>query len=353
MDAFSLRKDYKKFQRNNMLLLFSLLIAIFLSMYFALRLGVADLDFSTCLQVLLRKGDETLQVVLWDIRLPRILAAVVCGAGLGLSGCIMQNNLKNTLASPSTLGINSAAAFGANIGILLLNAGSTQSGSMDTLVIHLPYLVTLCSFCSSMLATIIILLIAKIRSFQPGVIVLAGVAVSSLFSAGITFIQYFAKDHHIASAVFWTFGNLGRISWQELGILTVSTLLAFLYYLAHVWDYNALINGEDSAKSLGVNTKQIRLRSMFFASLTTAISVAFLGMIGFIGLIAPQIMRRIIGNDHRFLIPGSALLGSLVLLISDTVARTILSPTIIPVGVITSFLGAPLFLYILMRDYKN
>jgi iron complex transport system permease protein len=135
--------------------------------------------------------------------------------------------------------------------------------------------------------------------------------------------------------------------------MSMALVAASAYFMFRSWDYNAMINGDDCAKSLGVNTRNVRLGGMFFSSLLVAIAVSFMGIISFIGLISPQIMRRIIGNDHRFLIPGSALFGSLILLVSDTVARTIISPVILPVGVITSFMGAPLFIYILMRDYKN
>lgn len=220
------------------------------------------------------------------------------------------------------------------------------------MIVH-PYVVTLNAFIFSMIAVFIIMALAKLRMFTPNVIILVGVAISSLFSAGTTFLQYFANEAKLATAVFWTFGNLGRVSWKELGIMSMALVAASAYFMFRSWDYNAMINGDDCAKSLGVNTRNVRLGGMFFSSLLVAIAVSFMGIISFIGLISPQIMRRIIGNDHRFLIPGSALFGSLILLVSDTVARTIISPVILPVGVITSFMGAPLFIYILMRDYKN
>lgn len=346
--------EYLKYTKRKIIILFIFFALVLFSMYFALKTGVAEMDFKTILSILTKRSDDrALEIVLLNIRLPRIVASVFAGASLGVSGCIMQNNLKNPLASPSTIGVTSAAAFGANFGIIVLGGGSFQSGSSDAVYIMSPYIVTFCAFVASVVAISIVITISRIKSFSPQVIILAGVAISSLFGAGTTFLQYFADSTHVATAVFWSFGNLGRASWKEIILIGILLLISFIYFMFKSWDYNALINGDDNAKVLGVNTHRTRLGGMFFASILISVCVSFLGIISFVGLIAPQISRRIIGTDHRFLIPSSALLGSLILLISDTVARVLFSPIILPVGVITSFLGAPLFLYILMKDYKN
>jgi iron complex transport system permease protein len=292
-------------------------------------------------------------LVIWNIRLPRVLAGIIAGAGLSAAGCVMQNNLKNPLASPFTLGISNAAAFGANIAIIGFGAGSIQSTSTDAVIINNPYLVTISAFAWSMAAALTILLLARFRGFSPESMILAGVAIGSLFSAATILIQYFAQDMQIAAVVFWTFGDLGRASWKEVIIMAVAVGLAVIYFMLKRWDYNALGSGEETAKGLGVNVERVRLGGMFVSSLITAVAVSFLGIIGFIGLVGPQIMRRIIGGDHRFLVPASVLMGSLLLLVSDTVARTIISPVVLPVGAITSFLGAPLFLYLLARGYQQ
>ena len=345
--------EYKGYQKKIINILIIMAISIVVLMYVVLRMGVSDITVQNIIETLMGKGTDVMKTIIWKIRMPRIVGAVVAGAALSLAGCIMQNNLKNPLASPSTLGVTSAAAFGANFAIIFLGSGSFQSGNSDAVMIVHPYVVTLNAFIFSMIAVFIIMALAKLRMFTPNVIILVGVAISSLFGAGTTFLQYFANEAKLATAVFWTFGNLGRVSWKELGIMSMALVAASAYFMFRSWDYNAMINGDDCAKSLGVNTRNVRLGGMFFSSLLVAIAVSFMGIISFIGLISPQIMRRIIGNDHRFLIPGSALFGSFILLVSDTVARTIISPVILPVGVITSFMGAPLFIYILMRDYKN
>jgi iron complex transport system permease protein len=157
----------------------------------------------------------------------------------------------------------------------------------------------------------------------------------------------------VAAAVFWTFGDLGRAAWNEVLILSAIVASGLIYFMIRRWDYNALGSGEETAKSLGVNVERVRLGGMLASSLITAAAVSFLGIIGFIGLVAPHLMRRVLGGDHRQLIPASALAGSLLLLVSDTAARTIIAPVVLPVGAITSFFGAPLFLYLLARRYER
>lgn len=348
-----IQESYKKYTgRKKVVISFVILLIIVFSI-FSICAGSSNITPYQVIMTILGNGNEMSNIVIWNIRLPRVLAAIIAGAGLSVAGCVMQSNLRNPLASPSTLGISSAAAFGANLAIIVFGAGSIKSSSADAVLINNPYIVTICAFSFSMIATFIILMIAKLRSLSSEAVLLAGVAIGSLFSAGITLIQYFAQDVQVAAVVFWTFGDLGRASWREVIIMAILIIVSIAYFIIRQWDYNAMDSGEEAAKSLGVNVEKVRFGGLFISSLITAAAVSFLGVIGFIGLIGPQIMRRVIGGDHRFLIPASALMGSLLLLISDTFARTIVSPVILPVGAITSFLGAPMFLYLLMRGYKR
>lgn len=353
MDNNLLTQGYLRYTgRKKVILLLLTAGIVFLSLV-AVNAGAIDFKPWQVLQAVLGQGSGVSEVVIWNIRLPRVLAGIIAGAGLAVAGCVMQNNLKNPLASPSTLGIASAAAFGANIAIIVLGAGSFQSTSTDAVIINNPYLVTVFAFLSAMAAALAILALAGLRSFSPEAMVLAGVAISSLFSAGTIFIQYFAQDVKIAAVVFWTFGDLGRASWREVGLMTLIVTVSLLYYMMRAWDYNALNSGEEGAVGLGVRVEKVRREGMFVSSLVTAVVVSFLGVIGFIGLVGPQMARRIIGSDYRYLLPASALLGSFLLLASDTVARTIISPAVLPVGAVTSFLGAPLFLYLLVRGQRR
>jgi len=319
----------------------------------AINAGAANTSPMQVLRALLGLESGISNVVIWNIRLPRVVAGAVAGVGLAVAGCVMQTCLRNPLASPFTLGISNAAAFGANLAIVFLGAGTLHSSTHDAVFIANPYTVTISAFVFSVTAMILILLLARLRGFSPESVVLAGVAFGSLFAAGSTLVQYSAADVQVAAMVFWTFGDLGRVAWQEVAILCVLTVVALVYFLLHRWNYNALESGENAAKGLGVHVERIRFRSMLAASLITAVAVAFMGIIGFIGLIAPQMMRRVLGIDHRFLIPASAVTGAALLLLADTLARTLISPVVLPVGAITSFFGAPLFLFILAKGYSR
>lgn len=335
------------------LILGGLIVATLALAVIAINAGAANTNPLQVLRVLVGLETGTPAVVIWNIRLPRVVAGIVAGIGLAVAGCVMQTCLRNPLASPSTLGISNAAAFGANLAIVAFGAGAIHSNTHDAVFISNPYAVTILAFLFSMIAMTMILSLARLRGFSPESVVLAGVAFGSLFSAGSTLIQYFAEDAQVAAMVFWTFGDLGRISWREAAILCAIVAVVLIYFQFHRWDYNALDSGEDAARGLGVNVEQVRFRSMLAASLITAVAVSFMGIIGFIGLIAPQMMRRLLGVDHRFLIPASAVTGALLLLFSDTLARTLISPIILPVGAITSFFGAPLFLFLLAKGYTR
>ncbi|MBN1834425.1 MAG: iron ABC transporter permease [Spirochaetales bacterium] len=293
------------------------------------------------------------QTIVVNIRLPQALAAVVSGAGLAVSGVAMQSILRNPLGSPFTLGISNAAAFGAAFSVMILGTGGMQSSLADAVSITHPYITTLAAFLFSLAATGVILAIARIRRASPEVMVLAGVALGSLFTAGTMFLQYFADDVQLAAMVFWTFGDVGRASWGELLIISIITAASGLYFLFNRWNYNAVDAGDETAKGLGVPVQRIRLLGMIVASLVTATIIAFVGVIGFVGLICPHMVRRVIGDDHRFLIPGSLIAGGILLLAADTVARTMLAPQVLPVAILTAFMGAPLFIYLLVRGYRR
>jgi iron complex transport system permease protein len=345
---------YRGYTRRKVLVIALVAGAVLLLGVVAMGLGSARLSPLEVLGILAGGGNPRSAQVIINIRLPRVLAAAAAGVGLALAGCVMQNVLQNPLASDYTLGVSQGAAFGAAVAILA-GAGSVNAAgaSRDALLITSPYLVTLCAFAGAMLATLAILLLARYRGVTPEVMVLAGVAMGSLFSAGTVIAQYFATDVQVASIVFWTFGDIGRASWRDLAIITAVTVPVTAYFLLKRWDYNALGSGDDIARSLGVNVESTRMTGMFLASLVTATAVSFLGIMAFVGLVAPHLMRRLIGSDYRYLIPGSAFAGALLLLASDTLSRTIIAPVVLPVGAITSVMGAPLFIYLLVRGFAS
>ncbi len=295
------------------------------------------LDF---VKLLIGKGDDRLSLIVWQIRIPRVIGAILAGVGLGVAGCISQSVLRNPMASPFTLGISQGAALGVTLSVVLFRQ-------------TLPYLTSLFAFLGAMMTTLLIILISSRFKVTPEAMILTGVSLSSLFSALTTIIQYFADELKIATVVFWTFGDIGRVSLREIRIIFVVVVLGIFYFLLKRWDYNALESGSETAKSLGVNVERERIVSMLVTSLISAVITAGVGVIGFVGLISPHIVRRFVGNDYRFLISASALFGGLLLLLADTLARTIISPIVLPVGAITSLLGAPFFLYLLSVRFRR
>lgn len=329
-----------------------MLMTAVLALY-AISAGSAELSPWQVLMTLLGRAEGQAQIIIWSIRLPRVLSAMVAGVGLAVAGSVMQTILRNPLASPSTLGIAQGAAFGAALAIIGLGAGSTPSTGGGALLINNPYIVTISAFAAAMLTTVIILFLAQYKSVSPESMVLSGVALGSLFSAATMLLQYFTNEVNVAAVVFWTFGDIGRAAWGELGIMSCVIGAAFIVFVYNRWNYNALDSGAETAKGLGVNVEKTRQWGMFLASLITATVVSFLGIIAFIGLVAPHLVRRLIGGDNRFLIPASGVMGALLLLAADTLARRIIAPVVLPVGAVTSFLGAPLFLYLLVRGSKG
>lgn len=339
-------REYMEYIARKYLMGIALAIFIILVSLYALCAGAYPLSLGEVLSALSGAGSESAHLVVWNIRLPRIAAAILVGSSLAIAGAVMQGFLKNPLATPFTMGVSHGAMFGASLAILI-GAGYTESSGR--IFLNNPYAVVLFAFAGAISATAVILVLARLRGLSPEAMILAGVSMSSLFVALTTLIQYFANELQLAAMVYWSFGDLGRATWRENGILLLVFLAAFGYFTIIRWDLNATQMGDEVAKSLGVEVEKVRLTGTLLASLLTAVSVAFVGVIGFIGLIAPHAMRLVVGGDYRFLVPLSALTGALLLLTADTVARLAFSPMTLPVGVVTSFLGAPAFLYLLIK----
>ena len=317
----------------------TLLVTVLLS----LRAGSYETPIAELIKGLFGLSDDKkINLVVQNNRLPRILTAILAGGGLGLAGCILQAVLRNPLASSSTLGVSQGATFGAAFAIVVLGLGATDG-------IGIP----LCAFLGSIAVAIVILGLSKFRQVSPEGIVLAGVAISSMFTGATTLIQYFADEVELSTLVFWTFGDLGSTGWEDLGGMAAMVALLCVYCFLHRWDYNALLSGEETAISLGVNVKRLTLMGLVLCCLCSSVVVSNVGLISFIGLVAPHIVRMVVGNNHVYLIPGSILGGATLLLLGDLFARTVISPVILPIGAITSFLGGPLFLYLLFKGGKK
>ena len=348
-----LEKDEKAFnnllagRRKNLIVIAVLSVLVILAFFLSLFIGTSGLSFKEAFWALFGQGDKMNILIMQRIRLPRVLSGLIAGFGLAASGLIMQTSLKNPMASPSTLGVSNAAVLGANVAIIVLSGGFFDSNNGTSWVLSNPYAVASCAFIFALINMAIILGLSSIKSFSPNTVILSGIALGSMFSALTIIIQYFATDTQLASAVYWTFGDLGRATYQTDWIMLGVIVISVIAFMVLSKSLNAMLSGDEGAKSLGINTSLIRFICLFLASLISATCISFLGIIGFLGIIAPQVMKRIVGSNHCYSIISSCLFGSLLLLVSDMVARVILKGTSLPVGAITSILGAPFFLYII------
>lgn len=278
--------------------------------------------------------------IILELRLPRTISGILVGAALSLSGAVLQALLRNPLADPFVLGISSGAAVGAVLAILV-GLGSTFLGI---------YAVPGAAFGGALLTLLLVYFIARVEGRIPTqTMLLSGVIVSSFFSAIIMFLISVTSNEQIHSVMFWLMGNLEYSASQSLGVIFLYFLVgsAVLFFLAK--DLNILVLGEETASELGVEVERVKKIAFVFASLITGAVVSVSGLIGFVGLVVPHVVRMIWGPDHRFLLPASALMGAMLLVVADTIARTVLAPSEIPVGVVTAMGGAPFFVYLLRK----
>ncbi|MEA2051714.1 MAG: iron ABC transporter permease [Euryarchaeota archaeon] len=341
----TIKEQYQKFIGRKVTFILILIPLLFILAGLAASLGSANVSIWDAYSAFLHRflpnyfeSSRLAEICVWKLRLPRILMGVAAGFGLGVAGCVMQGVLRNPLASPYTLGIASGAGFGASLGIL---AGAGFVGGQ--------YLVIGNAFAFALVVSFIILGLSSRRGATPESMILAGIAMMYLFTAMTMTLQYFAEAEAVKGAIFWMVGSLGRASWSKLSLVSVVLVCCVPLLILKSWDLNVLGAGDETAKSLGVQVERTRIITMVLASLLVAGIVCFTGTIGFVGLVAPHICRMVIGGDNRFLIPTSGLVGAILLVAADTAARTIMAPVILPVGIMTAYLGVPLFIYLILR----
>ena len=345
----AIKADYHRTTKRKVFLivfLISLLVAI---VGFASTIGVIDLSITEVYHSIFDhffpgyfSVSGKAERVVWNIRLPRVCLGILAGIGLGLAGAVMQGILRNPLASPYTLGISSASGFGAAVAITL---GSGLLGG--------EYLIIGNAFAGALLSSIVVLALAGKKGTTPETMLLGGIAMMFLFSSSIALLQYFASDEAAKEVTFWLIGSLSYANWDKVKAIFIVLVLTVPLLMWKARDLNIIIAGDDTAKSLGLDVAKIRVMLMVLASLLTASIVCFTGTIGFIGLVAPHITRMIIGGDNRFVFPVSALVGGVLLSVADIVAITVMSPVILPIGIVTSYMGVPLFMYLIMRKRKD
>ena len=344
--------ELQKKQRRSRIFICLMALAVFVAAILCLFAGSSNMTLREALNALLGSGSSAHSRIIWKIRVPRVLAALIAGAGLGVSGLVMQTTLNNAMASPSTLGVSNAAVFGANLSIIAFAGGFLSTGnnlsSFDAGAN--PYATSALAFLFAAASVLLILGLCTVRSFSPNVVVLAGMAIGSVWTAATTILQFYATDVGLSAAVVWSFGDLGRATYRTDLIMLAVTLCGTVFFSLMAWKYNALLSGEATAKTMGIHVEQLRFWTLLLSSLITAACVSFLGVIGFVGIICPHVTKKLMGQDHRVTIPVSALSGSLLLLLADTLSRSIGSGSALPVGAITSLLGAPFFIAIIFGN---
>jgi len=337
---------YHQLLRHRLMLMGVLLVAILASLILDFTLGPSGLTLDTLWHTLLQPDsvDAGTRVIVWEIRLPYALMAVVVGLALGLAGAEMQTILNNPLASPFTLGVSSAAAFGAALAII---PGIGIPGIPDR------WFASGNAFIFALFAALMLDAVTRWTRVATSGVVLFGIALVFTFNALVSMLQFIASEDTLQGLVFWTMGSLARASWEKLGILSAAVLLLLPFSFMSSWKLTALRLGEDRAISFGIDVRRLRLGTLLRISILSALAVAFVGPIGFIGLVAPHISRLIFGEDHRFYLPASALTGALVLSMASVASKNLIPGIIIPVGIVTSLVGVPFFLTIILRHRGN
>lgn len=331
----------------------SLLLLLLMGMYFT-TLGVSQSSIGQVVRAFVQGITGTLydqtdaqsaeRKIIFLMRMPRLVLAIFAGIGLSVSGIAMQGITRNPLVSPFTIGLSNAAAFGASLAIVfgLSVFPGTELGTVIS------------AFTSTMVCALFVYAIAQRAGMKAESMVLAGIALSYIYSALTAGIEFFAAEHKLASVVQWTFGTFNGATWDQ----TLLVMAVVVVCTAVVWRYalvlNVMSSGEDElVRSLGVNPSSMRGLMGCMSVLMTAAIISFTGVIGFVGLVAPHIARMLMGNDHRYLIPFSGLVGAALLVVSDTIGRLILSPVSIPVGVVVSIIGVPLFINLILTRKKG
>lgn len=288
------------------------------------------------------EADETADYLIWGWRLPRICTGILAGVGLGAAGAVMQSILRNPLADPYTTGISSGAGFGATIAIAL---GFTVANGAYGIVTN--------AFIFALIPTAVIIVVSKMKGASPTTMIMAGIAVMYIFNACTTMIKLWADPDKLSAIFAWQVGSIDGATWVQVYFMTGVVIVGYFILQLMSRKLNVLSTGDESSRSIGVNANSLRIACMLLVSLLAAGVVSFTGLIGFIGLVSPHISRLVIGSDNRFLIPASAAFGAALLTIADVVGRTVIAPAVIQVGVITAFIGGPMFLYLILKQKKE
>lgn len=347
-----LKQEYKNENKKKVLLIISVVFIMLVSAYAFTTLGMKSISSMQTFMAISKAFSGTLDngadaasnKVIMLLRLPRIALAMLAGIGLAVSGAVMQSLTRNYLVSPFTLGISSAAAFGASMSIVF-GVGIFFQSEVGMIS---------CAFIASCICGFIVYGISRYIGLNPNSIVLVGISLNYLFSAMTATIEFFAKEHKLEAVVQWTFGSFNRATWDSVLITFIVIVLGLAILMIYSLKLNVMAtNSDEMAKSLGININRARVVCGMTAILLTATIISFTGVIGFVGLIAPHIARFLIGDNHLYYLPFASVLGGILLLFSDMIGKFILYPVNIPVGIVISFLGVPLFIHLILMKRRS
>ena len=333
-----------------------LLVSLPFAVMFGLNSGAVDIPIETIVDLgfeVFQSSDkdtvtQQVKTILFDIRLPRICLAILIGAILAISGAVMQGLFRNPLAAPSLIGVSSGASVGASVVIVLAGAWLQSNTALGL------SLVAVGAFIGSFLVTVLVYrLSTSALGTSVTTMLLAGIAVSALAGAVSGLLSYYADNEMLRQISIWQMGNLSTANWQRVLVLAVVAILVLSLFPRESKSLNALLLGESEARHLGIDVQQVKRKLILLTTLGIGTAVAIGGMIGFVGLIVPHIVRLLIGPDHRWLLPVSALAGGVLLLLADTIARIIIAPTELPTGILTAILGAPFFIMLLVQQRRE
>ena len=327
--------------RRRLTVLALLAVGIFVTLCLDIVTGPSDLTIADVVRAILQPGadDTPVSVIVWQVRMPYAVMALLVGAALLLVGAEMQTTLNNPLASPFTLGMSSAAIFGAALAIVL---------NISLPGVPANWIVSANAFVFAFGSVLLLQSVVRSREGGSETLVLFGIALFFTFNALVSVTQFVASEQALQQLVFWTMGSLSRANWDRVGLLAVVVAVVMPFSLAASWQLTALRLGEDRARSFGVDVARVQFMSLLRISLLTATAVSFVGTIAFVGLVGPHIARMLIGEDHRFFLPASAFTGALVLSLASIASKAIIPGVLIPIGLVTALIGVPFFVALLL-----
>ena len=338
--------DYRKQTYHKLLYILIGLVICFVSFVTDIVVGPANLTFHDVWLALIQSSDisKNAYVIIWSLRLPMAIMALLVGAALGIAGAGMQTILDNPLSSPYTLGISAGAGFGASLMVVV---------GVSALKFLGVFMVPFGAFAFAALTSFAIYSINKIKTFSSETMILAGIGMMFLFQALQSLMQYMASPEALQNIVFWTMGSLSKANWINITIILVVLIIMLPLMMKEAWHLTALKLGDEKAAGLGVNVEKLRVKVFAFISIITAVAVSFVGTIGFIGIVGPHIARMLVGEDQRFFLPLSALCGMAILSIASILSKMLVPGAMFPIGIVTAIIGVPFFFSLILSKKRR